>query len=164
MHRDDGPLERLDLVVESTGMNLSRARNQGLLQRGVPKARTRGSFRISHVGVSRFEQFVRSDIFHYLATGPQSVMQPATVHPRMISNSNIGFPRSQRPQFRVFHAGDTAEANMPLRWMLLNYCVVYILAWLLFTFWWQHAANDCESRDLNFRRAFLLSLETGIQG
>ena len=57
-------------------MNLSRAstkRNQGLLQRGVPKARTRGSFRISHVGVSRFEQFVRSDIFHYLATGPQFV-------------------------------------------------------------------------------------------
>lgn len=55
---------------------LSRAstkRNQGLLQRGVPKARTRGSFRISHVGVSRFEQFVRSDIFHYLATGPQFV-------------------------------------------------------------------------------------------
>ncbi|CAL1149327.1 unnamed protein product [Cladocopium goreaui] len=103
---------------EGTGLfDCLTVRSPRLLQRGVPKARTRGSFRISHVGVSRFEQFVRSDIFHYLA-------------------------------------------NMPLRWMLLNYCVVYILTWLLFTFWWQHAANDCESRELNFRRAFLLSLET----
>ena len=148
-----------------------------MLQRGVPKARTRGSFRISHVGVSRFEQFVRSDIFHYLATGPQFVMQYATVHLRIISNfSTFQHSVYQEPTKLLgllgpnfifssyFHPGDTAKANMPLRWMLLNYCIVYILAWLLFTFWWQHAANDCESRELNFRRAFLLSLETGIEG
>eukprot|EP00435_Cladocopium_sp_Y103_P060403 s282_g22.t1 len=109
-----------DSGSEGTGLcDCLTVRSPRLLQRGVPKARTRGSFRISHVGVSRFEQFVRSDIFHYLA-------------------------------------------NMPLRWMLLNYCVVYVLTWLVFTFWWQHAANDCESRDLNFRRAFMLSLDCRI--
>lgn len=91
-------------------------RSPRLLQRGVPKARTRGNFRVSHVGVSRFEQFVRSDIFHYLV-------------------------------------------NMPLRWMLLIYCVVYCIVWLFFTLWWQQAASGCEGA-LDFRRAFLLSLET----
>eukprot|EP00438_Fugacium_kawagutii_P022827 Skav230302 [mRNA] locus=scaffold430:30461:31306:+ [translate_table: standard] len=44
--------------------------------------------------------------------------------------------------------------------MLLNYCVVYLLGWLLFTLWWQHAADGCETRHLTFRRAFMLSLET----
>ena len=54
------------------------------------------------------------------------------------------------------------KANMPLRWMLLIYCTVYVLTWLLFTLWWQYAANDCENRQLTFRRAFMLSLETGM--
>ena len=50
---------------------------------------------------------------------------------------------------------------MPLRWMLLIYCVVYCTAWLFFTLWWQQAAIGCED-NLDFRRAFLLSLEPGI--
>lgn len=51
---------------------------------------------------------------------------------------------------------------MPLRWMLLIYCVVYCIAWLFFTLWWQQAASGCEG-SLDFRRAFLLSLEPGMK-
>ena len=51
---------------------------------------------------------------------------------------------------------------MPLRWMLLIYCVVYCIAWLFFTLWWQQAASGCEGA-LDFRRAFLLSLEPGMK-
>ncbi|CAK9089411.1 unnamed protein product [Durusdinium trenchii] len=92
-------------------------RSPRLLRRGIPRSRARGSFRVGQVGVSSFEQFVRSDVFHYMA-------------------------------------------NMPLRWMLVLYCVVYVAMWLVFTFWWQRAASGCEERPLTFRRAFMLSLET----
>ena len=51
-------------------------------------------------------------------------------------------------------------ANMPFRYLVLVYTVTYFLGWVIFTFWWQVAAEGCEPKDLTFRRAFLLSLET----
>ncbi|CAE7039395.1 KCNJ9 [Symbiodinium natans] len=49
---------------------------------------------------------------------------------------------------------------MPFRYLVLVYMVIYFLGWVVFTFWWQIAAEGCEAKELTFRRAFLLSLET----
>lgn len=114
----------------------------GLLQRGVPRARTRGAFRVHHTAVSRFEQFVRSDIFHYLVPRPV-----------------FWFMCELRPTC-LFGGCSCYTSQCLLDGGLSSFCEVYIALWLIFTPWWQHAANDCEQRELNFRRAFLLSLET----
>mmetsp|Transcript_61972 Transcript_61972/g.191919 ORF Transcript_61972/g.191919 Transcript_61972/m.191919 type:complete len:407 (-) Transcript_61972:5-1225(-) len=58
----------------------------------------------------------------------------------------------------VFHK----LANMPLRYLLPMYAVIYIVFWILFAVWWWLAAggDTCDAELMTFRRAYLLSLET----
>ncbi|CAJ1389177.1 unnamed protein product [Effrenium voratum] len=51
-------------------------RSPRLLQRGMPRSRTRAAFRIKHCGLSGCEQFVRSDVFHYMANMPLRWLLP----------------------------------------------------------------------------------------
>eukprot|EP00439_Symbiodinium_sp_Y106_P086857 s122_g36.t1 len=102
---------------DTTGLCPPTPRSPRLLRRGLPSSRTRGFFHVRYGGIGRFEEFIRTDLFHYLA-------------------------------------------NMPFRYLVLVYTVTYFLGWVIFTFWWQVAAEGCEPKDLTFRRAFLLSLET----
>eukprot|EP00933_Yihiella_yeosuensis_P026619 TRINITY_DN20679_c0_g1_i1.p1 TRINITY_DN20679_c0_g1~~TRINITY_DN20679_c0_g1_i1.p1 ORF type:complete len:372 (+),score=36.03 TRINITY_DN20679_c0_g1_i1:131-1246(+) len=56
----------------------------------------------------------------------------------------------------VFHV----LANMPLRWLVPIYCLVYICFWLAFAGLWLSIAKYCDEDLVDFRRAYLLSMET----